>query len=61
MYTYTFPKDNFNIFMYHVIALSIAIETLTLTDDTYTVVCTTPFDAEQYDHLHTEIELTEII
>ena len=61
MYTYTFPKDNFNSFMYHVISLAIEIETLTLNGDTYTVVCATPFDQDEYDHLHTELQLTEIV
>jgi hypothetical protein len=61
MYTYTFPKDHFNSFMFHVISLAIEIETLTLNGDIYTVVCTTPFDQDQYNHLHEEIQLTEII
>lgn len=61
MYTYTFPQEHFYTAMNHLITFSITVETLTLTDGIYTIICDEQIDQDQYNHLHELIELTEIV
>lgn len=61
MYTYTFPYEHFTTMMNHMMGLSITVENLTLTDNVYTIVCSRQIDQEQYDHLHEQIGLMEVV
>ena len=61
MYTYTFPHEHFKVIMDHMAGLQIVVSSLSLSGLTYTMVCTTQIDSDQYNHLNQQYSLVEVV
>lgn len=61
MYTYTFPHEHFKAIMDHMAGLQIVVSSLTLNGLTYTMVCTSQIDGDQYNHLNQQFSLVEVV
>lgn len=61
MYTYTFPHEHFKSILDHMSGLQIVVNSLSLSGLTYTMVCTTQVDSEQYPHLNQLYSLLEVV
>lgn len=61
MYTYTFPHEHFKSIMDHMTGLQIVVSSLTLEGLTYTMVCETQLDNDQYVHLRQAYSLLEVV
>lgn len=61
MYTYTFPHEHFKSIMDHMAGLQIVVSSLTLNGLTYTMVCTSQIDSDQYNHLNQQYSLVEVV
>ena len=61
MYTYTFPHEHFKSIMDHMVGLQIVVSSLSLSGLTYTMVCTSQIDSDQYNHLNQQFSLVEVV
>jgi hypothetical protein len=61
MHTYTFPHEHFKSIMDHMVGLQIVVSSLSLSELTYTMVCTTQVDSDQYLHLNQLYSLMEVV
>ena len=61
MYTYTFPHEHFGSITNHMTGLQIVVTSMTLNGWTYTMVCETQVDADQYAHLNQYYSLVEVV
>lgn len=61
MYTYTFPYEHFGSIMSHITGIEITVESLTLNNFTYTMVCNQQIDSDQYTHMRQYFNLLEIV
>lgn len=61
MYTYTFPHEHFKSIMDHMVGLQIVVSSLTLEGLSYTMVCTSQIDTDQYNHLNQQFSLVEVV
>lgn len=61
MYTYTFPHEHFKSIIDHMTGLQIVVSSLTLEGLSYTMVCTSQVDSDQYNHLNQQFSLVEVV
>lgn len=59
MKTYTFLQEHFSSIINHTLNIPLIVETLTLSNGVYTMVCE-EFAFDEYEHLHEQFGLTEI-
>ena len=61
MFTYTFSLEHFGSIMSHMQGLQIVVETLSLSNFTYTMTCNQQIEQSQYEHMQQNYNIQEVI